>query len=113
MKIVPAGTSSTEPDGNVRDGACSSKVEMVLPVGTSSVPAGTSSTKTDGNIPAGACSSEAEAILPVGTSSTKTDDVHCRLFQWVLLVPKQMKMVLLVPKQMIIFNMVPIISLQV
>ena len=34
------GTSSTEPDGNVQDGACSSKVEMVLPVGTSS-------TKTD------------------------------------------------------------------
>ena len=40
MKMVPVGTSSTEPDGNVRDGACNSKVEMVLPVGTSS-------TKTD------------------------------------------------------------------
>ena len=40
MKMVPAGTSSTEPDGDVRDGAYSFKVEMVLPVGTSS-------TKTD------------------------------------------------------------------
>ena len=34
--MVPAGTSGTKPDGDVRDGAYSFKAKRILPVGTSS-----------------------------------------------------------------------------